>query len=104
MERSAALGVRLIRAGTTRDNSYDHTRPCADKNPSSRECVGLSRARDTLLFAVLARCRWRDWTCVSSEHDATARCFPDILRTRPSHMVAVTPSGGQRYGRPDGCL
>jgi hypothetical protein len=33
-ERRAALGVRPVRAGTTRDHCHDHTRRFANKNAS----------------------------------------------------------------------
>ena len=74
VERSAALGVRRI-GGQPEGDSHDEAGRCSSKDASSCKRLGLSRARDPLLFAVLAYCGWRDWTCVSSEHDPTADFF-----------------------------
>jgi hypothetical protein len=60
VERRAALGVRPVRAGTTRDNCHDHIRRCASKNASPSKRLGLRRARDFLFFTVVAYWHGRD--------------------------------------------
>ena len=74
---------------------------------------GYGRARDALLIVIVAYCRWRCRTGLSSEHDPTGRLLPGVLGTTEPHSrllawprlgEAMTPNGDQRYGRPEGRL